>query len=145
MEIEFMIIADSAEAINGKLYMLGGGWDQHRSSAYPSQIRMGIAVSILVAWEETNQKHAVRINVADSEGNAILPEVEASMELGRPPGIAPGSKQRAMFAVNAAFPLPRPGSYVVTAAAGPCRKQVRFEALLSGTLLTSQLPPSSRN
>ena len=33
LEIDFMILADGAQAVGGKLYMLGGGWS---ASSFPS-------------------------------------------------------------------------------------------------------------
>jgi hypothetical protein len=137
MEIEFAIIADSVEAINGKLYMLGGGWNQHRATAFPSQLRMGIAVSLLIAWDETNHPHVVRLVVNEAvEGKPVLPEVNAEVEVGRPAGMLPGTVQRAILALNAAFPVKRPGKYEVVVRAGTSEKRVTFDAVFTGAQAT---------
>lgn len=137
MEIEFLIIADAVEAVNRKLYMMGGGWDRWTSPTYPSPMRLGIAVGLLVPWDETNERHRLRLSVIDGDGKPVIPEIHGEIEVGRPPGMAPGSKQRALLTINAGFPLPRPGPYevVVTAPAGE-EKRVAFEAVLpaGGTL-----------
>ena len=46
MEIEFLHAADAVEAIDGKLHARGM-LDPHRSSNFPSNLRMGIALGIL--------------------------------------------------------------------------------------------------
>jgi len=35
MELEFVLIADAVENVNGKLYLLGGGWYQFTSHSFP--------------------------------------------------------------------------------------------------------------
>lgn len=133
MDIEFLIVADAVEAVNGKLYMMGGGWDQWRSPSYPAPMRLGIALGVLVPWDETNQKHPVTISVLDTDGQNIVPPIRAEVEVGRPPGMTLGSTQRAILAINASFPAPRASRYEIRAAApdGP-DKSVTFEALLAG-------------
>ena len=134
MEIEFLILSDAAEVSAGKLYLMGGGWNQWRAAAYPAQLRCGIAVGLLVPWDQTNERHAVRISLLDSDGRLVVPEMGAELEAGRPPGITPGEKQRAMIAVNGVFPIERPGRYEIRATTNPTEphRTVTFEALLSG-------------
>jgi hypothetical protein len=134
MEIEFLIIADAAEVVNNKLYMMGGGWNQWRSPTYPAPIRLGIAIGLLVPWDETNEKHPVRLSVVDADGKAIVPDISAQVEVGRPPGITAGSTQRALLAINAGFPVPKPGRYEVRVIGGQddMERRAPFEAVLAG-------------
>jgi len=133
MDIEFLIIADAVEAANGKLYMIGGAWDRWTSRTYPSPIHLGIAIGLLVPWDETNQRHRISVSVGDADGNRIVPEMGAEVEVGRPPGMRPGSPQRAVLAINAGFPLPNPGRYeVCVAAPNDIEKKVTFDAVLAG-------------
>lgn len=133
MEIDFLILADAVEATNGKLYMLGGGWDRWSSPAYPAPIRMGIAVGLLIPWDETNQRHRIGITIEDSDGSQVLPPISGDVEVGRLPGLRPGITQRAMMAINAGFPLPRPARYeVVLALPNGLERRVAFEGVLSG-------------
>ncbi|MFQ5879555.1 MAG: hypothetical protein ACE5IZ_05230 [Dehalococcoidia bacterium] len=133
MEIEFLIIADAVEATNGKLYVLGGGWNQWKSPSFPTQVRMGIAVGILVPWNETNEKHHVTIDIVDADGKAVLPPINAEVEVGRPPGLRAGTTQRAILAINSGFPLQSAGSYEVKANVdGGSQKAVTFDAILIG-------------
>jgi len=133
MEIEFLIIADAVEAVGGKLYMIGGAWDRWNSRTYPSPIRVGIAIGLLVPWDETNQKHSISVSIVDADGGRVVPEMGADVEVGRPPGMRAGSAQRAVLAINAGFPLASPGRYEVCVA-GPngVEKTVTFDAVLAG-------------
>jgi hypothetical protein len=133
MEIEFLIIADAVEAANGKLYMIGGAWDRWTSHSYPSPMRLGIAIGLLVPWDETNQRHRISVSIVDADGKAVVPQIEAGVEVGRPPGMRLGSAQRAVLAINAGFPLPNPGRYEVRVAApNEIEKKVTFDAVLAG-------------
>ncbi len=132
MEVEFLILADSVQAVDGKLYMLGGAWDRWTSAAFPSPIQMGIAVGLLVPWDETNEKHPVTISVVDEDGKEAIPPISAEMEVGRPPGVRPATTQRSLRAINASFPLPRPSRYQVVVTAPGTEKRVTFDAVVGG-------------
>jgi hypothetical protein len=111
-----MLLADSAQAVNGKLYVLGGGWSVTGPAATPS----ALAIKFEVPWEAANRKHKVRIELLDSDGQPVLvpgPEspqamlIQADLEVGRPPGILQGTSLDSTFAINIG-PLPlRPGRY----------------------------------
>jgi hypothetical protein len=111
-----MLLADSAQAIGGKLYILGGGWSVTGPAPTPS----ALAIKFEVPWEAANRKHTVRIELLDSDGQAVLvpgPEsptpilFQAELEVGRPPGISPGTSLDSPFAMNIG-PLPlTPGRY----------------------------------
>jgi hypothetical protein len=121
---------------------MGGGWTVFRSASFPAQVRFGIAVSILVSWEETNSQHDVHIKVMENPGRprqpAAMQEV-MSLEIGskvhvmRPQGLEEGSIQRVFLAVNGNLPIPHAGKYRVTAIAGNLSKSVEFEARLVTT------------
>ena len=136
MEVEFLILADAVDQVGGKLYMLGGGWTQWRSSSYPAQVRVGFAISLRIDWEETNVRHPVILEILDADGIAVVPAITAQVEAGRPTGIVAGTPQRAILALNANFPLPRPGRYEVRAKAGTALPRVViFDAVLTGGAL----------
>ncbi|MBI2862493.1 MAG: hypothetical protein HYX89_06715 [Chloroflexi bacterium] len=132
MDIDFVIIADAVEAVNGKLYMLGGGWNQWKSRSYPSQTRMGIAAGILVQWEETNLKFPFSLSFLDEENQPLLQVAAGDFEMGRPPGLPAGTVQRALLAVNVGFPLQRSGRYTLRLAVDDrLTKEVIFDAILA--------------
>ena len=47
-----ILLADSAQAINGKLYILGGGW----SIADPGPVVMALAMKIEVPWDQAKRQ-----------------------------------------------------------------------------------------
>lgn len=91
-----MMLADSAQTVNGKLYILGGGWSVTGPSPTPS----AVVLKIEVPWGETNRKHKLKIELLDSDfkpvlvptpaGNSAL-VITGEFEVGRPPGLIQGS------------------------------------------------------
>jgi hypothetical protein len=116
MEVEFLILADAVQAVNGKLYMLGGGWTTFHAAKIPTTHPLGIALGLRVPWEETNQLHRLQINLVNSDGESVSPAMQAELEMGRPPGLRPGSDQTAAIAVNATVTFAKAGRYEVRAA-----------------------------
>ena len=131
-EVEFLLLADAVEALQGKLYMLGGAWDKWFAASYPTQARMGIALGISVPWESTNVKIPIKLRILDADGQLIGPgEISSAVEVGRPPGITPGTRQRAILALNTFFPLERAGRFEVRAQVGEgAERTVSFDAAL---------------
>ena len=89
-----MLLCDFAEAVNGKLYIAGGGW----TTVYgPVPLDCSVALSIAVPWNQTNQKHKLLLellgedgqNLAGLDGNPI--KIEGDFEVGRPAGVVPGN------------------------------------------------------
>lgn len=115
MEVEFLILADSAEAVGGKLYMLGGGWDVLTvNAAFPSQQAFSIALGLSVPWNETNQRHNVTVEIADEDGNAAA-TMTGQLEVGRPPGFPLGQAQRVVLAFKGVMGIEKPGGFAITA------------------------------
>ena len=115
MDVEWLILADSAQVTNNKLYMLGGGWDRLTiNRPLPTAHQMAIAVSFLVDWNETNEKHKFELEVVDGDG-AEVGRVQGEFEVGRPPGIPPGQRQRVQAALGVNFPMKKLGTYAIVA------------------------------
>ena len=57
MNIGFLLLADHSEAVNGKLYLIGGGWNVLRLPELPHEWGFHIGLGIDVAWHETNSPH----------------------------------------------------------------------------------------
>ncbi len=113
-EIEWIILADSAEAIGGKVYMMGGGWDRIQGSREPNDIRhFAIALSIIVPWHHTNEKHDLRLEIVDEDGKKAVLGVGGEFTTGRPAGAVPGQSLRTPLALKVNMPLLKPGTYAV--------------------------------
>ena len=71
MEVEWLILAEAAQVVDSKMYMLGGGWDQLTTgSDFPLEHRFAIA--ILAPVDKTNQAHPFTFVFMDEEGASDL-------------------------------------------------------------------------
>lgn len=111
------MLADHAAAAEGKLYINGGGWSVTGPVPAPS----AIAILIQVPWDQTNMHHQLRLELVDADGQPVMVEgpegeqplfVEAGFEVGRPPGIRPGTPLDVPLALNLGpMPLPPGGRF----------------------------------
>lgn len=111
-----MLLCDYAEEVNGKLYIMGGGWSRIFTPGIPSN--MALAIKLSVPWNEANRPHniAVRLvdenreSVRDQEGNDI--GLAGKVEMGRPPGLKPGSNLDMALALRFDGLILESGTYV---------------------------------
>lgn len=115
MKIGFLLLSDHSEAVNGKLYMTGGGWNVLTLPELPHDWGFHIALGIDVAWDETNQRHSLHLNIHDPDGLELGEGFSAEFETGRPPGMPPGQEQRLVMSIaaTAAFETAGPHAAVV--------------------------------
>ena len=130
MQIHALLLADSAQAVDGKLYVLGGAWNMLRFPDFPASIMVGIAVAIDVDWNETNRRHHLDIHFEDADGNEMDPHIGADFEAGRPPGAIAGADLRIVLAVNGPLNVPGPGQFAAVASVGGVElARSRFQAI----------------
>jgi hypothetical protein len=100
-----MMLADSAQAVGGKLYILGGGW----SSVGPEPTPFALAIKVEVPWDQTNVKHSFRLSLMDNDGQEVLGEspdglrpiaIDGGFEVGRPAGLKAGTPIDVPIALN---------------------------------------------
>jgi len=113
-----MLLGDAAQAVSGKLYILGGGW----SIIGPEPTQMAIAIKVEVPWTEANQRHTLQLVLVDEDGHPVgfptpagTQTVELSLDFGvdRPPGLKPGTPLDVPLAINLSpFPLAPDRRYV---------------------------------
>jgi hypothetical protein len=85
----------------------------------------GIAVSILVPWDETNQPHHLALRI-EQEDNTEVSRVETDVEVGRPPRLPAGSDQRVVLGLGVDIVFPTEGSYRVVATVDEDTRSVNF-------------------
>jgi hypothetical protein len=113
-----MLLADAAQAAEGKLnVLLGGGW----SITGPGPVPSAIAMLIEVPWDRANMRYPWQIELVDSDGDPVLitgpmgdqpVKVDGELEVGRPPGVTPGTPLALPLAINLGpLPLPPGGRY----------------------------------
>lgn len=100
-----MMLADFVEAINGKLYIMGGGWSITGPQPSPS----AIALKIELLSNETNKKHSLKLELLDSDYRSVLVPTPAGnaplviggdFEVGKPTGLTPGASIDVPLAFN---------------------------------------------
>jgi hypothetical protein len=113
-----MILADFAQVIGGKLYIMGGGW----SVTSPQTPLSAIAIKVEVPWTHSNQDHEFRLELLEDGHQPVLvqtPEgntqvlLGGKFQVGRPAGIPQGTPLDVPLAANIP-PLPlKPGTRYV--------------------------------
>ncbi len=127
--LDFLLVADRAEAVNGKLYMMGGGWDRLGVVDFNQPVNFSLALGVVVPWNAANDEHHVHIELRTEDGMVIDPQMDVSVVVGRPAFAARGQSFRAVLAANATFRLPAPGAYELVAhLAVTARKRTVFYA-----------------
>jgi hypothetical protein len=103
-----MLLADSAQAVGGKLFILGGGWSLTGPAPSPS----ALALKFEVPWDRANHRYDLLIELVDADGvPVVVPgtdqpiRIESTLEAGRPPGLKLGTPLDAVIALNFS-PLP---------------------------------------
>lgn len=139
MDVEWIILADAAEAVNNELYLMGGGWGAITANRpLPMQHSCAAAVAFSVPWDETGRRHSVEVVVEDPDG-AVLVSVPGQIEVGSPPGVPIGAAQRVLMAITMILPLPRLGDYAVVARIeGRESKRVPFAVVAGPALAQAQ-------
>lgn len=122
MHIQHALVADYAEIVNGKLYLMGGAWDTIHLREVPATVRMAIALGLRVEWEETNTAIPVVVYVEDDDARELA-RIEGNVQVGRPASLPPGSRQMSQMAVNLGFSVPAFGGYRVRVVAGRGEEQ----------------------
>jgi hypothetical protein len=121
-----LLLCDWAEELNGKLYIMGGGWSRYFRT--PSQAGdMFIAAKLLVPWSQANQLHRWTLQLMTEDGRHVeiaeqAVHIEGKLEVGRPPGLAPGTDLDVPMTFRIGAPLLEAGRY-------------RWEFLIDGTQL----------
>jgi hypothetical protein len=128
--IENLMLANHAEAVNGLLYVSGGGWAHHwrgpQNPEAPTVSHVGIGLTILIGWNETNRPYQFSVTMDSADGTEML-RLEGRLESGRPPGEAEGTDLRSAVAINGEVAFPAPGRYLVRATVADDVRTVSFE------------------
>lgn len=112
MDIEYAVLADFAEIVGGKLYLMGGGWDTTSATTAPAQVRIAVAVGIRIDWTELGKALPVVITVEDDDGQEYV-RIEGAVTANRAANAVEGASQLSQMAANVAVALPNFGGYRV--------------------------------
>jgi len=96
--IELFALADRVEAINGKLYMMGGCFTEIWAGTFPATLSFGVAVAVSVPWNATNQTIDIQVIFETQDGQEVG-RLGVPLVVGRPPHLQPGDMQTIPFAI----------------------------------------------
>ena len=113
--VEFLILADRAEVLNGKLYMMGGAWDHIFVANIEQPVDINLTCCALVPYSETDDMHTMEIAITDPDGGAVHPPFSVSFKTGRPPDLERGAFTRVPIAAGARIKFPKYDCYTVAA------------------------------
>lgn len=118
MEVELML-ADHAEVVNGKHYILGGGWTITTGDA-----PFAIAVTAQIPWDEAGLEQALTLELVNEDGGPPLINgqefrVDSTFTPERVDEAAPGTPFDARLALTlSALPLVKGRRYTLIARSG---------------------------
>jgi hypothetical protein len=129
--VEYLLLANHAEVQNGLLYVSGAGWTNlFRGSRNPDDPppfnHFGIGASLLIPWDETNQRHQLVIRVVQDGSDEELARIEGGIEVGRPSGLESGEEQRIVMGVGVDVQFPQEGSYRAAMQIGEDERSITF-------------------
>jgi len=100
-----MLLCDAAEVSSGKLFILGGGWN----NCGPENPSMGLALIIQVPWDLSNRAFNWEIQLFYDNGEPFLigekedvVKLQGTFEAGRPAGWPRGTALTVPLAMNVA-------------------------------------------
>lgn len=114
-QLDWVMLADAAQIVNGKLYVLGGGWDTLVvSGPFPVSRPCGLAVAFRLPGAGTLPRKTARILITDLDGTSTIATAEVQFQASRPPGVDDALPQRIQIATGLNLSFPKTGTYVVT-------------------------------
>jgi len=100
--VDVALLADAVQAVRGKLFVLGGGWDTLWVQGFPARhpsLAIGIRLRVPVSWKERSLKLSVELQ--DADGKSLLPRPLAHDI--RLPVVAQQSQQTTDFGIIRSF------------------------------------------
>ena len=134
-KVEWLILADEAEVVNGKLYMIGGGWNRLTAQSLPWPQHMAIALAIQVPWMDTNRQTQVEIDLQDGAGTSLA-KVDGQFVVGRPAQSVPGQPLRTQIAIKMDAKFQKLGTYMVVCRLHGEETTCRFSVVASPQLVS---------
>ena len=98
MNVDFAFLAEAAETINGKLYLIGGAidtiWTETLPIVYP---RLSFVMRLLFSLTEIGRAHHIELNLMNEDGK-VLARVSGDIHVSRNPQV-PGDWEQGFLAV----------------------------------------------
>lgn len=72
--VDVALLADSVQAVRGKLFILGGGWDTLWVRQFPARhpsLAIGLRLRVPVSWN--SERLTLSVELQDEDGKPLLP------------------------------------------------------------------------
>ena len=70
-EVDYLLVADRAEVVNGKLYLMGGSWDRITPPQFPHRMMLGIALGVRIPFTFTDEQHTVNVELRHEDKRIV--------------------------------------------------------------------------
>jgi hypothetical protein len=105
MRVTSFMLADAAQDVGGKIYVLGGGWNLifvNPANGLPIRHPQITLVALLsVEWNEANETISFSVNLVNEDGASLIPEpLSGQLTIGRPSQIPKGTDQIVPLVIN---------------------------------------------
>ena len=125
--IDSLLLADYAEVVNGKLYVMGAGFTTVALPTFDQPHRFHVAAGLRIPWSHTNQEIVFTVRLETLDGEPIdCWSLDGQLEAGR----APGQRNEdavTMFAAPVDVTVPEPMDVVVRFTFGADQRTARFK------------------
>jgi hypothetical protein len=121
MQLDYVVLADAAMAVQGKHYLLGAGWDSIVAGGFPLVYpSIGVAIRLRGTHRALARPAVLQVDIVDEDEESILPNppgpLQATVGTDHPQSQAPGGESVLCVAFTlAGVTFPRPGRYEVVA------------------------------
>jgi hypothetical protein len=124
--IDSLLLADFAEVVNGKLYVMGAGFTAVQIADFEQSHRFFVAAALRIPWTYTNQEIPLggRLETLDAVPLECW-SLEGQLEAGRAPGQRSGDTVT-MFAAPVEVVVPEPMDVVLRFTFGSDERTARF-------------------
>ncbi|HEU5106632.1 MAG TPA: hypothetical protein VFU11_12430 [Solirubrobacterales bacterium] len=98
-----LVLCDAAQAVDGRLFVLGGGLSRVDRPDLP--VTMSLAILVKVPWSRSEEVHELKVVLMTADGAQFKlggndVKAEWQFEAGRPPGSHPGADLNVPAAFN---------------------------------------------
>ena len=129
--VDVALLADSVQAVRGKLFVLGGGWDTlwvPRLPARHPSLAIGLRLRVPVSWHSDSLRLSVELQ--DADGKALLPrplahDIKLPANAPHPPGASDFGLIRSFTFNNLRFDSEGAYSFVISVDDEPVSR-IRF-------------------
>lgn len=118
--VDVALLADAVQAVRGKLFILGGGWDTLWVQRFPARhpsLAIGLRLRVPVSWAGDRLKLSVELQ--DADGHPMLPhplahDIRIPMQNQHPPNASDFGLIRSFTFNNLMFESEGPYSFVIS-------------------------------